>query len=91
MLERFGPEDLLLLQNEVNRLDKIIDRACERGIRIVLNLSPFDGAVTASGLDKVSLFLVNEIEGAEISGLPAQEPEKFWIGSERVTRKRRPS
>lgn len=81
----------MLLQNEVNRLDKIIDRAYERGIRIVLNPSPFDGAVTACGLDKVSLFLVNEIEGAQISGLPAQEPENFWIGSERVTPKRRPS
>lgn len=83
VLAQFGPEDLLLLQNEVNRLDEIIDRAYERGIRVVLNPSPFDGAVGACDLGKVSLFLVNEIEGAQISGLPAQEPEKIldWFSA----------
>ena len=83
VLSRFGPEDLLLLQNEVNRLDEIIDLACERGIRIVLNPSPFDGAVGNCDLDKVSLFLVNEIEGAQISGLTAREPEQIldWFGA----------
>lgn len=83
VLSQFGPEDLLLLQNEVNRLDEIIDRAHERGIRIVLNPSPFDQAVGACDLSKVSLFLVNEIEGAQISGLPAREPEKIldWFGA----------
>ena len=83
VLSQFGPEDLLLLQNEVNRLDEIIDRAHERGIRIVLNPSPFDQAVMACDLDKVSLFLVNEIEGAQISGCPAREPEKIldWFGA----------
>lgn len=82
VLSQFGPEDLLLLQNEVNRLDEIIDRAHERGIRIILNPSPFDQAVMACDLDKVSLFLVNEIEGAQISGCPAREPEKIldWFG-----------
>ncbi len=83
VLSQFGPEDFLLLQNEVNRLDEIIDRAHARGIRIVLNPSPFDQAVMACDLDKVSLFLVNEIEGAQISGCLAREPEKIldWFGA----------
>lgn len=83
VLSQFGSEDFLLLQNEVNRLDEIIDRAHARGIRIVLNPSPFDQAVMACDLDKVSLFLVNEIEGAQISGCLAREPEKIldWFGA----------
>lgn len=83
VLTQFGPKDLLLLQNEVNLLDEIIDLAYERKIQIVLNPSPFDGAVGACDLNKISLFLVNEIEGAQISGLPAQEPEKIldWFGA----------
>ena len=28
-------------------------------------------------MNKVSLFLVNEVEGAQISGIPAQEPERI--------------
>ena len=74
-LAPFGPGDMILLQNEVNLLDRIIDKAFEKGIQVVLNPSPFDGAVLECDLSKVSLFLVNEVEGAQISGIPAQDPE----------------
>lgn len=74
-LAYFGPGDMILLQNEVNLLDRIIDKAFEKGIKVVLNPSPFDGAVLECDLSKVSLFLVNEVEGAQISGIPAQDPE----------------
>lgn len=81
-LAPFGSEDMILLQNEVNLLDQIIDKAYEKGIRVVLNPSPFDGAIAKCDLNKVSLFLVNEVEAAQISGIPAQEPERIlnWFG-----------
>lgn len=76
-LQDFGPEDMILLQNEVNRLGEIIDEAHARGMRVVLNPSPFDASVLDCALEKVSLFLVNELEGAQISGEPASEPERI--------------
>ena len=71
------------LSAEINGIVRKVIRLNKRGIRIVLNPSPFDQAVMACDLDKVSLFLVNEIEGAQISGCLAREPEKIldWFGA----------
>lgn len=84
VIGQFSSEDILLLQNEVNRLDEIIEEASQKGMRIALNPSPFDDAIKACDLGKVSLFLVNEIEGEQISGLPSREPEKIldWFGQQ---------
>lgn len=68
VLADFGPGDLLLLQNEVNLVDYLIDRAHERGMTIALNPSPFDERMLACDLRKVDIFLLNEVEGAQISG-----------------------
>ncbi len=71
----FEKGDILLLQNEVNLLDYIIDVAYEKGMMIILNPSPYDDALKACDLGKVSLFLVNEIEGYQITG--EKEPEQI--------------
>lgn len=68
VLAHFGSGDYLVLQNEINLLDYIIDKAYERGMKIVLNPSPYNEALDACDLSKVSLFLVNEIEAAQITG-----------------------
>lgn len=73
MLKNFEKGDLLLLQNEVNMLPYIIDTAYEKGIKIVLNPSPFNEKLKQCDLTKVDTFLVNEIEGAQITG--ATEPD----------------
>ena len=75
VLANFEKGDILLLQNEVNELDYIIDSAYEKGMMIILNPSPYDSALDACDLSKVSLFLVNEIEGFQITG--EKEPEKI--------------
>lgn len=75
VLANFGKGDILLLQNEVNLLPYIIDTAYERGMRIVLNPSPYNEALDACDMGKISVFLVNEIEGAQISG--ENEPERI--------------
>lgn len=68
VLENFGADDYLLLQNEVNYLEYIIDRAYERGIQIILNPSPFDAYIDACDLSKITYFMMNEIEGGQITG-----------------------
>lgn len=68
VLADFGRGDILLLQNEVNLLDYMIDRAYEKGMMVILNPSPYDQAVKACDLTKVSMFLLNEVEGEQIAG-----------------------
>ena len=75
VLAAFDKGDILLLQNEINELDYIIDRAYEKGMMIILNPSPYDEKLDACDLTKVGLFLVNEIEGYQITG--EKEPEKI--------------
>lgn len=74
----FEKGDIILLQNEINELDYIIDKAYEKGMQIFLNPSPFDGALDACDLNKISCFLLNEIEGGQIAG--ETEPDKIIDG-----------
>ncbi len=64
----FQKGDWLLLQNEVNLLDEMIDKAAERGLQIALNPSPYNEIVANCDLSKVTLFLLNEVEGKQITG-----------------------
>lgn len=68
MLEDFTGEDILLLQNEINCLDIIIERAHARGMTIVLNPAPMDEKVLSLPLEKIGIFILNEIEGAGLTG-----------------------
>ena len=74
-LEPFEPGDFLILQNEINRIDRIIELAAERGMQVVLNPSPVADNLKELPLEKVSWFILNEIEGAELSG--ETEPERI--------------
>lgn len=67
VLEHFHEGDLILLQNEINLIDYIIDKAYDKKMVIVLNPSPYNDALDSCDLSKVSIFLMNEIEGREIS------------------------
>ena len=75
-LSAFRPGDYLVLQNEINGLPLLVDKACERGMRIVLNPSPYDDNLKDVDFGKLSWLLVNEVEAAQISG--SGDPEKAW-------------
>ncbi len=75
VLTGFEAGDWLLLQNEVNLLNYIIDKAYEKGLTIALNPSPYDSSVEECDLSKISLFLLNEVEGEQITGF--SEPNKI--------------
>lgn len=68
VIGKFDKGDIILLQNEINMMDYIIDRAYEQGMTIALNPSPFDEAMEKCDLSKVTYFLMNEIEGGQITG-----------------------
>ena len=69
VLADFGAEDILLLQNEVNMLPYIVNRAYEKGMTIALNPSPFNEKLHDVDMGKISIFLLNEVEGFQITGL----------------------
>ncbi|MBR1758924.1 MAG: ribokinase [Lachnospiraceae bacterium] len=71
ILSHFDAGDYLLLQNEINLDAYIIDRAYEKGMIIVLNPSPYNEKMEQCDLSKVTYFLMNEVEGAQITGKTA--------------------
>jgi len=73
VLSHFAAGDILLLQNEVNLLPYIVDKAYELGMQIALNPSPFNEKLKAVDMSKISIFLLNEVEGNQLTGLV--EPE----------------
>ena len=75
VLAGFSAGDYLILQNEINKLDEIMEKAYAAGLKIVLNPSPMNEVIRTLPLDKVSVFMLNEIEGAELSG--KSEPKEI--------------
>ncbi|MBR5474686.1 MAG: ribokinase, partial [Lachnospiraceae bacterium] len=69
MLSHFTAEDILLLQNEVNMLPYIVDQAYAKGMQIALNPSPYNEKLAAVDMTKISIFLLNEVEGNQLTGL----------------------
>ncbi|MDO5783931.1 MAG: ribokinase [Eubacteriales bacterium] len=63
VLEGYGENDVLVIQNEVSCLQYTIDRAADKGMFIVLNPSPCTRELLRSDLSRVSMFCLNEVEG----------------------------
>lgn len=68
VIANFEKDDILLLQNEVNMIPYIVDKAYEKGMQIALNPSPFNEKLDAVDMSKISYFLMNEVEGEQITG-----------------------
>lgn len=75
VIDNFDAGDILLLQNEVNMIPYIVDKAYEKGMQIALNPSPYNEKLDAVDMNKVSYFLMNEVEGEQITGF--REPDKI--------------
>lgn len=69
VLANFEAGDILLLQNEVNQMPYIVEKAYEKGMQIALNPSPFNEKLSAVDMAKISIFLLNEVEGNQVTGL----------------------
>ncbi len=75
VLNAFSAGDLVVLQNEISSVDYIIDQAKERSMIVALNPSPFNEKIKSYNLSKVDYLLVNEVEGALLTG--CDNPEKM--------------
>lgn len=67
VLNDFSKDDILLLQNEISSMKYLIDKAYEKGMKIVLNLSPITDEIKEFDFNKIDLLLVNEIEAKDIA------------------------
>jgi ribokinase len=79
VLDAFGPEDLLVLQNEIIHTGKIMEAAKQRGLRICLNPSPYNEKIEGLPLDLVDMFFVNEIEGSALVGRAEDDPPEVVL------------
>lgn len=68
VIQRMKKGDYLILQNEINCVPYIVNAAKEKGIYVIFNPSPMDEKVFKVDLDKIDLFILNEVEAAQILG-----------------------
>ncbi|MBQ4086747.1 MAG: helix-turn-helix domain-containing protein [Clostridia bacterium] len=73
VLSQFDAGDILLLQNEINNVDYIIEKAYERKLCIILNPSPLNDEIDKMDFGKLSYLILNEVEATAISGCEAPE------------------
>jgi ribokinase len=71
----FTNEDYLLIQNEINELSYIVERAKEERMKIILNPSPMNEKIMKLPLDQIDYFILNEIEAMQI--LEMDKPEEI--------------
>ena len=74
ILSHFGEGDWLLLQNEISALPAILREASVRRMTVAFNPAPMTPEVLDYPLEGVSLFVVNETEGAALAGIEESLP-----------------
>lgn len=76
-----GAGDWLLIQNEINDIERVLSQAATEGIALAFNVAPVDGRESGYELTGVRLLLVNEIEAASLAGVadPAQALDRLAL------------
>ena len=64
----FGPDDYVLIQNEVNAVPQIIRSAKAKGLKIVFNPAPMNPQLLNYPLELVDILVVNETEACSLTG-----------------------
>lgn len=75
VLSDFVKDDFLVLQNEINNIEYIVEKAFERGMKIFLNPAPLDTKVADIDLNKIHCIIANEIESSGYT--KSSDPEAF--------------
>ncbi len=68
VLSDFSEGDFLVLQNEINNVEYIADKACEKGMKIFFNPAPFNETAEKIDLSKIYCIILNETESSGYSG-----------------------
>ena len=75
ILTHFASGDAVIFQNELDGSPVFMQKATDAGLIIIFNPSPMDDSIFSYPLERVSWFVVNEIEGAALTG--ETEPERI--------------
>lgn len=67
IMDAFDEGDYLLVQNETRNTKAVMNYAKKKGMKIVLNPSPFTCEIFEFPLETVDIFIMNEIEGFEFT------------------------
>lgn len=69
VLNNFGNGDYIVLQNEINEVSFIIEKAKEKGMIVFFNPAPFDNKVLDYPLELVDFIILNKIEALSLLSL----------------------
>jgi ribokinase len=78
VLAGFGPDTMIILQNEISHIACIIEKAKASGLKICFNPAPFNPDVKQYPLAMLDIIVLNETEAEGLSG--ESEPEKIIAG-----------
>lgn len=73
----FGKGDWLVLQNEINEIPYIVERAHEKGMKIFLNPSPMNEKIFDINLECIDCFILNEGEACALAGCGKTEEDEL--------------
>ena len=72
VLSNCNEGDYILLQNEINNVNEIINKAHKKGLTIFFNPAPYSIQINSYSLEKVNTLIYNETEGQGLSGRTAE-------------------
>jgi len=75
----FEKGDLLLIQNEINKVETILRTAKRKEMIIAFNPSPITPELLKMPLDLVDIFILNEVEAAAICGEASPQKQLFSL------------
>lgn len=67
VLDKFQKGDMLLLQNEINKIDYIIEKAYKKEMCIIFNPSPYNDEIKNIDFNMLSYIIINEVEMSELT------------------------
>ena len=79
VLSDFSAGDVILLQNEINNIEYIIEKAHKKGMFTVLNCSPINPNIFKLDMSLISCVILNEVEMSEITGSEDIESGFKWL------------
>jgi len=81
VLDQFEKGDILLLQNEISNLMYLVEKAAEKGMKTILNPSPFEDALKEIDLNDLHCVMLNETEAMQ--WCDSKHPYDFLIWAQK--------
>ena len=76
VFSHFEEGDCLVVQNEINEMPLILETGRKKGMKVIMNPSPMDKKIESFPLTCVDFLILNEVEGSQMTGMPAEDGQK---------------